>query len=318
MVKQIVKIVICGVLALALTAALAGLLLVNAVGGRLELGDVTINLWQDDGDYTVGDGEINADGVKRIEVQWTAGSVTLRPYDGKTIRLTEPQGLAENERLRWRLDGGTLRIRTCRSRLFGLGKTTDKPLEILIPDALLGETGSAAKLESLSLETVSADIHVSLEGYALSSCKLLTVSGGIDASRYRIDTMNAESVSGSVRLSDCANETLTLETVSGEVSFGGAVAVRQRLSFESVSGTLSGALSAAPNQLNCDTTSGDITLAFPSSVGFAAELSSVSGDLRTENFTDVTQTGKNSVLVGSGEAKFRFDSVSGSVRLRGE
>ncbi len=318
MVKQIVKIVICGVLALALTAALAGLLLVNAVGGRLELGNVTINLWQDDGDYTVGDGEINADGVKRIEVQWTAGSVTLRPYSGKTIRLTEPQGLTENERLRWRLDGGTLRIRTRRSSLFGLGKTTGKPLEILIPDTFLAETASAANLESLSLETVSADISFSLEGYALSSCKLLTVSGGIDAGRCRIGTMNVESVSGNIRLSDCASETLTLETVSGEVSFGGAVAVTQRLSFESVSGTFSGALSAAPNQLSCDTTSGDITLALPSSAGFTAELSSVSGDLRTENFADVTQTGKNAVLVGSGEAKFRFDSVSGNVRLRGE
>lgn len=62
--------------------------------------------------YTVGDAVLT-DGIDRIEIEWASGSVRVIPHDGDGVRLSEvaKEGLPEELRMRWWLDGRTLRIR---------------------------------------------------------------------------------------------------------------------------------------------------------------------------------------------------------------
>ena len=75
-----------------------------------------------DRDYSVGNFSYAADGVKAVEIDWVNGSIELSQSSGDTLSVSESgTDLADNQKMRWKLDGGTLRINYCKS-----GATTEE------------------------------------------------------------------------------------------------------------------------------------------------------------------------------------------------
>ena len=68
----------------------------------------------------------------------------------------------------------------------------------------------------------------------------------------------------------------------------------------------------APKNVKVNSVSGNITLALPDDAGFVATLDSVSGDLTCELAGVVS---KGCIVCGSGGAQYKFNSVSGDVRI---
>ena len=62
--------------------------------------------------YSIGDASVS-DMVNNLFIDWTAGKVTVEYYDGKEITVSETanRSLSEDDKLRWWLDGDTLRVR---------------------------------------------------------------------------------------------------------------------------------------------------------------------------------------------------------------
>ena len=77
--------------------------------------------------YSIGDASVS-DTVNNLFIDWTARKVTVEYYDGKEITVSETanRSLSEDDKLRWWLDGKTLRIRYIKDGItltFGLDKT---------------------------------------------------------------------------------------------------------------------------------------------------------------------------------------------------
>ena len=96
-----------------LSVALAAALLLSSFG-CVVISHVT--RYADADKYTAGECTYDAESVKRIELDWAAGGVTLVNGEG-TLKASESGGetLSQSERMHWRIDGTTLYIKYCES-----------------------------------------------------------------------------------------------------------------------------------------------------------------------------------------------------------
>ena len=106
--KAIVKICICGTIALVLASMLVSLLALPRVLDW-KIGDLSLH-WIDDhgGDegYTVGEASVSGE-VRELDVSWLSGSVTVELTDGDAVTLREePQPESSDARMRWKLKDG--------------------------------------------------------------------------------------------------------------------------------------------------------------------------------------------------------------------
>lgn len=226
-------------------------------------------------DYTVcldGEERFSPDEVRRIELGWISGKVTLQVGSRDRIELQErcSRSLCDDQKLCWKLENGCLYLRFCsqtQTRLF------DKELVLTIPEGWTAEY--------FSIDAVSADL--TLRGLTVEK-KLSadTTSGEIRVEDCRADSLDANSVSGSIfvrgkatsfRLNTTSGDVrlqlpdaqgaqrIEVDTVSGDVYLDASGALD--LDFDSVSGKLSGRLTQGGDvcpRVTVDTVSGDLIL----------------------------------------------------------
>lgn len=253
------------------------------------------------GGYTVcasGEESFPAAKVERLDIGWIAGSVEISAYDGEEIKITESASrtLAENEKLRWKLDNGVLCLRYCAPGIFDMQA---KSLTVLIPENLC--------LEGLEVDVTSADLTLNA----------LSLSGEV----------NFDSVSGGVRACELACERLNISTMSGEAEVEGSM---ERLRYSSTSGgmradglpegcavetdTVSGNMelrfAGCPGDIEADSTSGNVTVYLPGDVGFELDYDSVSGGL------DCDFPGLRGVYGSGAMFSMDVDTTSGDLDIR--
>ena len=244
---------------------------INTAELNMDLGiSVADGQFGGDSGYTVcakGEESFSAASVERLDIGWIAGSVEISAYDGEEIKVTESASrvLAENEKLRWKLDNGVLRLRYCAP---GTCNMQAKALTVLIPESLC--------LEGLEADVISAELTLNA----------LSVSGEV----------NFDSVSGGVRARRLVCERLTISTVSGEAEIeGGMESLRYSstsggmradglpegcaVETDTVSGNMELRFDGCPGDIEADSTSGSVTVYLPGDVGFELDYDSVSGDL---------------------------------------
>ncbi len=252
--------------------------------------------------YMVGAAELS-ESVENIEIDWLAGNVTMEPHDSDTVSFSEESRneLSDDTKLRYWLDGATLRIKFCRSGLWTL-TGLKKNLTVLVPKNL--------KLTNLKVNSVSADIHLDT---------------------VRADSASINTTSGRIQLVDCAvTELAEINTVSGRLestfaqplnefqasATSGAVRVSAPSITRFKAGTVSGAVSlsakSAPEALEIETTSGDIALTLPEDASFTLDYDSVSGELSSDL---PCQTHAGKYIFGDGKGEYAIDTVSGDVRI---
>ncbi len=280
---SVVAVVLVGVLVLGLTGNLG-----SGIGGFSLFGINLGSHYADAGKYQAGSGEIPAQKIQDLEINWLDGNVEIEVYDGDTVQFSETSSrkLSEKNQMHYYNKNGKLIIQYQKSftGLFNFINTgRDKELTVKIPESIAGDFGE------VRVDTVSAD----------------TVVSGISGGKFRFD-----STSGGIHLEECSASELVTDTTSGSVTADGSYG---EVEFDTVSGNLNLSSEICPSRINADGVSGSVTLYLPENEGFTYKSDSVSGTLTCE--FQVSQ-GEDKGTYKNGKAKFSFDSVSGDVEIK--
>ena len=226
--------------------------------------------------------KVSAQGVTKIDIKWTAGQVYLRPGDGENIEFLEAsdQRLDSKSCLSYQIEDGKLTIRY----IAGLRTDAAKDLTVFLPESLKGT------LEELDVETASAEVLLE---------------------DVRVEKLDVETVSGTCSLMDGACGEADLSTTSGDIFVDGWES--RSWDVETVSGYVVLSPTIFPQELDMETTSGDIDLFLPASDSFALKWKTVSGQLDS-SYDDLAFDGKV-YRHGPGGPVFSVETVSGNLYI---
>lgn len=232
--------------------------------------------------YNVGGGTVT-DEFQSIKVNWTNGKINIEAYDGEDTVISETEVAEKENKLRWRVEDGVLKIQQMAAGMrFGLKQTPKKTLTVKIPSNV------AEGLKAVTSDSVSAEVTIT----------------GISAS----DKIEIDTVSGGANLKNIRTEKLDIDTVSGSIKAAGEFT---ELESDSVSGDVTVSSATPLKKLDCDSTSGNIRLTIPKNSGFTLKADTVSGDISC-GLPTVSES-KNRRVCGDGSADFETDTVSGDL-----
>ena len=232
--------------------------------------------------YNVGGGTVT-DEFHSIKVNWTNGKINIEAYDGEDTVISETEVAEKENKLRWRVEDGVLKIQQMAAGMrFGLKQTPKKTLTVKIPSNV------ADGLKAVTSDSVSAEVTIT----------------GISAS----DKIEIDTVSGGANLKNIKTEKLDIDTVSGSIKAAGEFT---ELESDSVSGDVTVSTATPLKKLDCDSTSGNISLTIPKDSGFTLKADTVSGDISC-GLPTVSES-KNRRVCGDGSADFETDTVSGDL-----
>lgn len=232
--------------------------------------------------YNVGGGTVT-DEFHSIKVNWTNGKINIEAYDGEDTVISETEVAEKENKLRWRVEDGVLKIQQMAAGMrFGLKQTPKKTLTVKIPSNV------AEGLKAVTSDSVSAEVTIT----------------GISAS----DKIEIDTVSGGANLKNIKTEKLDIDTVSGSIKAAGEFT---ELESDSVSGDVTVSSATPLKKLDCDSTSGNISLTIPKDSGFTLKADTVSGDISC-GLPAVSES-KNRRVCGDGSADFETDTVSGDL-----
>ena len=319
----IIRIIVGLVIAALLTVILVVLLTGNNILSRMGTEGSWINRFvngvtyysggvdEDSGAVVVSEkATVPASDIKKIKIDWVAGSVNVRVGTSDEIVFSESsyRTLTDRQKMRYTVsDSGTLQIHFCENLenifdWFNLDANMPaKTLTMEVPASLIG------MLAEVEVETVSANIDLS--GVYGSKTDLSTVSGSINCTDVTAEDLELSSTSGSIVCDNCTANMLDIGNVSGSVNAAGEFT---RVDVESVSGTINLSFANVPDRLDADGVSGNVTVALPEGANFTAKLDTVSGSL---SCAFPGTLGSDLVVVGDGTANYRFNTVSGSVKI---
>ncbi len=318
------------ILCAAALIAAAGLSLGRAFG----LGGFTPALAES---YAAGDAEITRP-VKSIEIDWTSGKVTILYHAQNTVLISEKSGspLTENERMQWRLEGDTLRIRYEKPgfRLFSYHQkelTVTLPEDVILENARVSVTSGTIEIpflnaENLTLNATSGEIIAAAHARnikggctsgsvdlriagAAEAVDLSATSGGISLEGENIGQTRLGATSGSVYAAVKNTEQFKAASTSGLIQ-----AILGQVKQAEI-GSTSGDLDVKIVQfdaLKIHCTSGDVKLTLPEDRGFTARFDTTGGDV--EYRLPLEKRGKTYVL-GDGSADLKISTTSGDIAL---
>lgn len=168
----------------------------------------------EDKSYSTGSGEVAADSINSIDIDWVNGKVTVAYYDGETVSFTEEEQTDPDYRLRYKLDDdGELEIEFCKDTIakdisgFNVNRLS-KDLTVYIPQGMA--------LSKLDIDDVSAE--VSIDAITANVLKIDTVSGGITAAGV-FNSVNIDSVSATASIAaDSTLAKLRADSVSADIT----------------------------------------------------------------------------------------------------
>ena len=289
--------------------------------------------------YTVGDTTVTSP-VENLDIDWTSGPVNIEYHAGSGISVSETANktLSEDDRLRWWLDGTTLRIRYAKSGIrfsFNLEKklTVSLPEGTVLKQADIGTTSGDLFIPALAADDIRLNstsgcidaVTTTLKLYASSTSGNVKVRqdgdiGAVDLSSTSgsvscalggsVKTLNANSTSGSVSL-DVAGTAEEVKAGSTSGNISPVLASVSKADFSSTSGCFSGSVRAF-QELKIHTTSGKVDVKLPAEPGFTCKVDSSSGDLTTA--LSLAKNG-NQYTCGDGSARCSIDTSSGDITL---
>ena len=306
------------ILAFAILAAL----LLGAVWALTGCTGLRASAYENPERYSVGDAVLT-DKIDRIEIDWASGSVRLVAHAGDAIQLTEAaeEGMPEELRMRWWLDGSTLRVRFAESdaglRLFGNWR---KELTLAVPEGLRLDSvvikAASAEVdiddlatEALCVSTASGDMRIICEA---ASIQLDSASGGIQLEQMgSAASVDVDTASGRIDATLDHAEGAQFESASGDIHL--AAASVEALSVKSASGDVDCALASTPSSCELHAASGEVALGLPEDADFTAEVRTTSGDFESDF---ALRRDGGSYVCGSGDAHVRIETTSGDVSIR--
>lgn len=321
-----IALVIC---ALVLVAAV-----VLAVTGVFGFGTYT---YSDAEKYTAGAAE-QAVTLRGLDIDWINGRVNIVYHSGDTVMISETSAkdIGDDLKLRWWLDGDTLRVKFAKSG-YRSWRPQEKELTLTLPEGIeldravvratsgslnipeirakdlslhvtSGWIEAAAAAEKVSCETTSGDIVLTARG-EVKELWAESTSGSIDVTAERAGSLTAKSTSGSVRVRADSADTLKAESTSGSID--AEAAETGTADCRTTSGRITVRLEKLQS-LSATSTSGSVQAYLPETPGFTARIHTTSG--RVENGLAMARNGDD-YTVGDGSARVTISTTSGHVSV---
>lgn len=276
---------------------LASLLLLGAFGCALIR---TVTKYANADKYTAGGFTYDAGAVKRVELEWAAGDITLKHGSG-TLSVSESGGdaLATSERLHWWLDGTTLRIKYCESGFTHIIPSKNKHLTLELP---------INDRVDLKIDVASGGIYA--DALHVNSLDVKTASGGIAIDALDAGEAHIDSASGGIRLGTVTVDVFSVDTASGGLSADRLNA--RTVKVDSASGGITLGLDTMET-VDIDVASGRVTLKLLNAEhGATVRLSKLSGDF--DCALPMTAEGKT-YKIGDGAIQIKINTASGGVTI---
>jgi Toastrack DUF4097 len=255
----------------------------------------------------------------RVDIDVAAGSVRVIGWDKDVVAVTGSLGRGA-ENLDFDVQGSRTSISV---ETQGNPHGVRSDLEIRVPAASRVQIESFSAQVSASglkgdLEAESVQGSISVDG-EMKTVKVENVGGALEvtgSSRW----VHAESVNGSVVVRGVSEE-VEASTVNGHLRVEAGAIRRGELG--TVNGTLEFVGDLAPGgQLDVETVSGEIDLAFPAGVSAEFQVTTFSGAIDNEfggtpeRVSRYTTEKQLDFTAGGGGAEVDVQTMSGSVRLR--
>lgn len=265
------------------------------------LGGVSNYTYKNASEYTAASDfsvDASVQSIKKIEIDWVSGDVTVKIADGDKIDVTETGAHKDDDIMRYRVSEGKLDIKWRAKGRYD--SDLKKSVTIEIPESLMGNIEFDADL-------VSADIKG--EGLRFIELSVDNVSGDVSFSDCTADEISIESVSGDVNIKGCTADELSVESVSGDINAGSSF---KKGDFEVVSGSINAKCSDALKELDINSVSGDVTVVTdvkPASI----KIDTLSGDISyygEKKGSDDFEAENN-----GGAGKVKVETVSGDVEF---
>ena len=305
-------------------------------GGKVSIG---LAAFANEDKYTIGDTEITST-VENLDIDWTSGKVNIEYHAGSGVSVSEiaNRDTSEDEKLRWWMDGTTLRIKYAKPQLT-IFNNLKKTLTVSLPEGIV--------LKNVDIDTTSADISV--PSMTADEIKFDTTSGDVNAvvttkklsasstsgdlsirQDSDIKTARFSSTSGALAFTVPSAEKISMESTSGDISVtvSGTVgdiyldstsgkvkpdlAGADKAKFSSTSGDITATLGSFTD-LNVDATSGDVTLKLPETKGFTLDLDARPSKLKSS--LAMVKKGDDQYVFGDGSARLRVSTTSGDVHI---
>lgn len=220
--------------------------------------------------------------VTHIEIEWTAGTVTIQKGDTDRIQLSESGSFDTDEAMIYRQQGSKLTIQDQKRDVYiGFYSAPEKDLTVTVPLDWEGV--------SISLDTASADLLM----------KAVTVR-----------EVELDSASGGAVFEDCVIEELEIDTASGDVQYTGTL---NSMEYDAASADLQAVFYNTPRSLDMGTASGDMDITLPDGSGFTAELDAMSGNFSSD-FDTIRR--EDTYIHGDGSCRIDLSAMSGDVTIR--
>ena len=289
--------------------------------------------------YTAGDADISGT-VRNLDIDWTSGRVTVRYHNGSGLRLSETadRAIQADQRLRWWLDGDTLRVRYEKPglHLFRFS-TLQKELTLDLPEGIAFDTVDISvmsgdigipslRAETLDLSATSGAIRAAAEAQKVSAqatsgsialnientAKELTVhttSADILLNAGDVDRIKLSSTSGDMKAAVGHADDLRVSSTSGNILM--EIGSSEKVKVESTSGNVTAGLSSI-GTVTVHSTSGDVSLSLPEDPGFTAGLKTTGGSVSYD--LPLSRHGSDYVC-GSGAGVLDISTTSGNILL---
>lgn len=229
-----------------------------------------------------GEAVVSTDQISELEIQWIAGSVTIRPGDTEDIRFSETGD--PSSPMVWRISENKLIIRSCKDE-FSL-------------------------LNGWVKNRISKDLTITVpKDWAPREIEINTTSADISISDLTVNDIEIDSVSGVSRLTNCVAENVSLDSVSGNIQFTGSLGA---LDCNTVSASCTIVTDRVPRELELECVSGDMDVTLPENAGFSVKMEGLEKNLTS----DFPFTKNGSIYTsGDGTCQISFDGMSGDLAI---
>ena len=228
-------------------------------------------------------------GLRDIEIQWVAGTITVQAGDVDQVTYQETEVSDSKYKMIARESSDDLKIIYCDENIgfsfsmFEASIDVIKDLTITVPRGMI--------LESLEIDAASAEVII----------RDLT-----------IHEVSLDTASGKCQLDGCSIGELDIDTASGDVSFNGSL---DMLDFDAASAEFEGILTNTPRSIKVDSLSGDIDITLPSDAGFTVSTDAMSSDFSSDFETTIRN---GDYVCGDGSCKIEYSGMSGDITIRKE
>ena len=258
--------------------------------------------YTDSGKYSVGGATIS-DKITSLDISWINGTIKLSYHDENTVSFSESSkdNLSDKEKMRYYVDGSTLRIQFCESG-YATTNPPQKNLELVLPKGMV--------FENANFDVVSADLNFGI--LEAENFDFNTVSGDVNGSELIVENkVDVDAVSGNFTLTDSMKaDTFKFDSTSGDVSVANAE-IANAVHSNTVSGVVTISLSKMCN-VKHNSVSGDLNLKVPKDASFTIDHDGASGDVNVDMPAKVS---KGHYVIGSGDYSVDASTVSGDVNV---